>query len=85
MTSDNLRTEPKFVVFFSKLLLLLQFSPTCKTENPRVEAREVGTMVDVLMFCNNLKCPKKEYSWQSQPKIPVTKIAAGNCCWWFSK
>ena len=44
---DNLRTQPKFIVFLSQLLLLFRFCHFCKAENPLVETRQVGTMAVV--------------------------------------
>lgn len=75
---DNLRTEPKFITFLSQLLLLFHFCPVCKTDNPLVETCQVGTMVEVTTTCSNLKCPKRECSWRSQPNMPGTKMPAGN-------
>ena len=78
LQDDNLRTEPKYIVFLSKLLLLFQFCHSCKADNPMVETREVGTMVVVTTTCQNPKCPQKEKVWFSQPYMPGTKIPAGN-------
>lgn len=77
LQDDNLRTEPKYILFLSKLLLLFQFCHSCKADNPMVETREVGTMIVVTTTCQNPKCPKKEV-WFSQPYMPGTKIPAGN-------
>ena len=75
---DNLRTEPKYIVFMSQLLMLFRFCFTCKSENPLVETRSVGTMVEVTTTCANPKCQKKEVIWKSQPEMVGTKIPAGN-------
>ncbi|XP_031563713.1 uncharacterized protein LOC116299222 [Actinia tenebrosa] len=74
---DNLRHEPKHIVFLSQLLLLFQFCHFCKSGNPLTETREVGTMVEVRTTCSNTKC-RKDYTWKSQPNFPGTRIAAGN-------
>ena len=75
---DNLKTQPKFIVFLSQLLLLFKFCHFCKAENPLVETRQVGTMAVVTSTCTNEKCSKKDVIWKSQPNIPGTKIPAGN-------
>ena len=75
---NNLRTQPKFIVFLSQLLLLFKFCHFCKAENPLVETRQVGTMAVVTSTCTNAKCSKKDVIWRSQPNMPGTKIAAGN-------
>ncbi|CAB3984261.1 Hypothetical predicted protein [Paramuricea clavata] len=78
MEKDNLRTEPKHIVFLSQLLLLFSFCHSCKTDNPLIETREVGTKAVVTTICSNPKCPKKITTWHSQPMMPGTKISAGN-------
>lgn len=75
---DNLRTQPKFIVFLSQLLLLFKFCHFCEAENPLVETRQVGTMAVVTSTCTNKKCSKKDVIWRSQPNMPGTKIPAGN-------
>ena len=74
----NLRTEPKFVVFMSQLMLLFQFCPSCKSCDPLVETSQHGTMVVVQTSCGNPQCLQKESVWHSQPNIQGTKMAAGN-------
>lgn len=78
MKDKDLRTEPKFIVFLSKLLLLFQFCHVCKDDNPLVEVTNVGTEVVVTTTCKNEKCPKKENIWRSQPTIPGHEVSAGN-------
>lgn len=73
MEDDNLRTEPKHVVFLSKLLLLFQFCHSCRASSPLVEAKQVGTMVVVTTDCTNPKCPQKHTQWCSQPNMPGTR------------
>ena len=75
---DNLRTQPKFIVFLSQLLLLFKFCHFCKAENPLVEARQVGTIAVVTSTRTNKKCSKKDVIWKSQPNTPGTKMTAGN-------
>ena len=75
---DRLRTEPKFLVFLSKLLLLFTFCPICKADNPLVQTKTVGTMVQVILTCANEKCSQKDNVWYSQPWMPGSRIAAGN-------
>ena len=74
----NLRTEPKHIVFFSQLLLLFKFCHVCKTDNPSVEAKQVGTEAVITTSCSNPKCPKQENTWHSQPTMPNSQIPAGN-------
>ena len=54
MEKDNLRSEPKHIVFLSQLLLLFSFCHSCKTDNPLVETREVGTKAVVTTICSNV-------------------------------
>ena len=74
----NLRTEPKHIVFLSKLLLLFQFCHICRSEiKPTVTATQNGTEVVIKTACNNPSCGK-DHTWNSQPLLPRTRIAAGN-------
>ena len=75
---SNVRTEPKFIVFLSQLLLLFRVCPVCKADGLLTEHRVIGTMVEIASFCANPKCQKRENIWRSQPEMPGTKIAAGN-------
>ena len=74
----DLRNEPKYIVFLSKLLLLFQFCRGCKGEDVLVEMHEQGTMVTIEMHCGNPDCLEKEFVWQSQPKIDNGRMGAGN-------
>lgn len=74
----NLRTQPKFIVFLSQLLLLFTFCHSCKAENPLVEAKQVGTMAVVIATCTNKICRKTDTVWNTQPNMPGNKIPAGN-------
>ncbi|XP_015759354.1 PREDICTED: uncharacterized protein LOC107338632 [Acropora digitifera] len=74
----NIRTEPKHIVFLSQLLLLFGFCHSCKADNPQVDIHEVGTKVVVTTTCSNPKCQKPKGTWQSQPFLPGSKLAAGN-------
>lgn len=76
--SCNLRTEPKFIVFLSQLLMLFQLCPFCKMQKPLIEVKQTGTLVEIATSCGYDKCPCRENVWRSQPNIPGTKIAAGN-------
>ena len=75
---SNVRTEPKFIVFLSQLLLLFRVCPVCKADGLLTEQRVIGTMIEIASFCANPKCQKRETIWRSQPEMPGTKIAAGN-------
>lgn len=77
LKGSNLRSEPKHIVFLTKLLLLFKFCTICKADNPLVEARENGSEVIVKTTCINQKC-QKEQTWYSQPLLPNSKIPAGN-------
>ncbi|CAB4003732.1 THAP domain-containing 5-like [Paramuricea clavata] len=77
-TDNNLRSEPKFIVFFTQLLALFKFCPNCKAENPDVEVHQNGTMAKVKCTCTNPKCNNKNFTWTSQPLIPGTRLRAGN-------
>lgn len=78
MKDDNLRTQPKFVVFLSQLLLLFNVCRSCDTPNPTVNVRQMGTMATVVTSCSNPSCKNKESIWRSQPTMPNSNIAAGN-------
>ena len=74
----NLRTEPKHIVFLSKLLLLFQFCHICRSDiQPTMTATQNGTEVVIKTACNNPSCGK-DYTWNSQPLLPGTRTAAGN-------
>ncbi|XP_031555223.1 uncharacterized protein LOC116292113 [Actinia tenebrosa] len=75
---ENLRTQPKFIVFWSQLLLLFRFCHTCKADGPLIEAKQVGTMVVVTSTCGNKNCHSRVVVWKSQPNMTGTKIPAGN-------
>ena len=77
MMEYNLRTEPKFIVFFSQLLTLFQICRVCKSDKTLVEVNSHGTMAEVKTTCVNLDCGERT-TWFSQPYFPGTKIAAGN-------
>ena len=82
--TGNIRTEPKFIVFISQLLLLLKFCPFCKGDNPEVETRKVGTMAFVKCTCTIPGC-QKVFTWRSQQYMPGTsKMPAGNFLLCFS-
>ncbi|KAK3703272.1 hypothetical protein QZH41_010164 [Actinostola sp. cb2023] len=82
--SGSLRHQPKFIVFLSKLLLLFNVCPTCKTNNPFVETQVIGTMVEVTTKCFNPHCPHPKNVWQSQPNMTGTKMPAMNFLLCFS-
>ena len=73
-----MRSEPKYIVFLSQLLLLFQICPACKTSGPLVTTRQVGTMVEVKTTCSNITCPANESVWRSQPDMTKTRTPAGN-------
>lgn len=78
VTGTNLRTEPKHIVFLSQLLLLFKFCHICKTDNPAVVARQVGTEAVVTTTCSNPKCQEQVHTWHSQPVMPGTGMPAAN-------
>lgn len=78
VTGTNLRTEPKHIVFLSQLLLLFKFCHICKTDNPALVVRQVGTEAVVTTTCSNPKCQGQVYMWHSQPTMPGTGIPAAN-------
>ena len=75
LKGTNLRTEPKHIVFLSKLLLLFKFCHICKADNPLVKAHRVGTEAVVKTTCSTCK---KENVWHSQPTMPESSIPSGN-------
>ena len=69
--------EPKFIVFFSKLLALFSlFCFTCKKSGPRVTMKQRGTMVIVNQHCTS--CGEESFEWKSQPMALGGKYPAGN-------
>ena len=77
MKEYNVRTEPKFIVFFTQLLMLFQIFRVCKSDKTLVEVNSHGTMAEVKTTCVNPYCGERT-TWFSQPYFPGTKIAAGN-------
>jgi hypothetical protein len=77
LDDSNLRREPKFIVFFTQLLALFKFCPSCKFDHPLVEVQENVTMAEVTTTCANPKCGKTS-KWFSQPYMTGTMIPAGN-------
>ena len=76
--NKDLRTESKYIIFLSQLLLLFRICPACKADNPLVERRQVGTLLEVKTVCGNKCCSKRENIWYSQPNLPGSKTPAGN-------
>ena len=72
-----MRTEPKFIVFFTQLLTLFQICRVCISDKTLVEVNSHGTMAEVKTTCVNPDCGKQT-KWFSQPFFPGTKIVAGN-------
>ena len=69
--------EPKFIVFFSKLLALFSlFCFTCKKSGPRATMKQRGTMVIVKQHCTS--CGEESFEWKSQPMALGGKYPAGN-------
>ena len=81
---ESMRTEPKFIVFLSQLLLLFNTCPTCKSDEPFIETSVIGTMVKVKTQCLNPHCPLPINTWRSQPIMTGTKMAAMNFLLCFS-
>ncbi|XP_065067600.1 uncharacterized protein LOC135693142 [Rhopilema esculentum] len=74
----NLREQSKFIVFLSNLLLLFTFCPACKADDPLIETRQNGTMVEVKTICGNSRCNKRENVWKGQPFFEKTKLPAAD-------
>ncbi|CAB4038852.1 Hypothetical predicted protein, partial [Paramuricea clavata] len=72
----NMRTEPKFILCLSQLMLLFQICPLCRSPNPLVDVQHCGTMAKVVTTCPNQGCGSNV--WDSQPNMVGTKIPAGN-------
>ena len=70
------KDEPKFLVFYSRLLALFSlFCFNCKEDNPNVKMKSNGTMVTVYQDCKN--CGFKGFQWRSQPLV-LGRYPAGN-------
>ncbi|CAB3993311.1 THAP domain-containing 2 [Paramuricea clavata] len=76
--SENLRTEPKFIVFLSQLLLLFNVCPACKSEKPFkfIETSVLGVMVKITTKCFNPDCSSPENTWKNQPIMTAKKMPA---------
>ena len=79
-----MRTEPKFIVFLSQLLLLFNTCSKCKFEKPFVETTVIGTMLKVKTQCFNPHCSSPVNTCRSQPNMMGTKMAAMNSLLCFS-
>ena len=75
---ENLRKEPKFIVFLSQLLLLFKFCHFCKTDCHLVEMTVDGGALIIESNCGNPTCPNKRSVWRSQPLMPGSKINTGD-------
>ncbi|XP_046842621.1 uncharacterized protein LOC124436695 [Xenia sp. Carnegie-2017] len=73
----NLRTEKKFIVYFTQLFELFKFCPICKSDDVLVEILQNGSMEKVKVSCSNQKCGAAT-TWNSQPVMTGTSIPAGN-------
>ena len=69
---NNSLKEPKYLVFWSSLLLLFRYCFTCREKTKITSARTRGTLLVVTMKCHN----KHIHTWRSQPI--VNKTGAGN-------
>ena len=69
---NNFLKEPKYLVFWSSLLLLFRYCFTCKEKTKITSVRTRGTLLVVTMKCHN----KHIHTWQSQPMVNNT--GAGN-------
>ncbi|XP_044182588.1 uncharacterized protein LOC122963247 [Acropora millepora] len=63
---------------YQSLLLQFKFCHICKTDNPALVVRQVGTEAVVTTTCSNPKCQLQVYTWHSQPTMPGTGIPAAN-------
>ena len=75
--TDNIRKQPKFVVFLTQLLLHFKTCFFCHQKEPVLKVSQVGTMVTRTTSCQNPEC-RKDFVWKSQQLMPGTKIYAGN-------
>ena len=75
--TDNIREQPKFIVFLTQLLLLFKTCIFCHESEPLLKVLQVGTLVTITASCQNLECGK-DFVWRSQPLLPGTKIYSGN-------
>ena len=74
----GLLKTPKFIVFLSNLLMLFRCYLACKADNPLVESKVMGTMIEVTTICASSTCSKRENVWTSQPYFERTRIPACN-------
>ena len=64
---NNFLKEPKYLVFWSSLLLLFRYF-TCKEKTKLTSVRTRGTLLVVTKKCHN----KHIHTWQSQPMVNNT-------------
>ena len=68
--------EPKFIVFYSRLLAIFSlFCFNCKEGKPKVSMKRNGTMVTVHQDCGY--CGANSFQWKSQP-LTLGRYPAGN-------
>ncbi|CAB4006694.1 RNA-directed DNA polymerase from transposon BS, partial [Paramuricea clavata] len=68
--------EPMFLVHYSPLVELFgRFCFNCKSENPKVQVKHIGSMATVVQACS--KCLMENFTWRSQPMV-MGRYAAGN-------
>ena len=63
--TDNIREQPKFIVFLTQLLLLFKTCIFCHESGPLLKVSQVGTMVTITTSCQNIECGK-DFVWKSQ-------------------
>lgn len=71
---DNIREEPKGMVFTWKLLLLFQHCHLCFSSNPNLSVMQTGTMLTIESNCDSCQ---GTHTWKSQPYL-LGKFPAGN-------
>ena len=54
--TDNIRKQPKFVVFLTQLLLLFKTCVFCHQKEPVLKVSQVETMVTITTSCQNPEC-----------------------------
>ena len=57
--NESLRQEPKFIVFLSQLLWLLNICRFCKRDSPLVETTIDGSALIVESTCANPNCNQR--------------------------
>ena len=78
MILESIAMSKKFIVFLLQILLHFNSCQECKSVKPAIETCCSGTWWRWQPNVSILICAKPENTWNSQPQMTGTKMAAGN-------